>query len=142
MSDSGSSSASAAAAPAGSGKVVETPLEKQCRIKTAVVGRLEKELQRYQEEVEKQQAKVDSMRASDADEYDVKKQMEVLGEAEMMVPDTTRRLEKAVEELSEFMAANRANAELGNAQIKEAAEQALARHSSGSGGAGVEEEAI
>jgi tubulin-specific chaperone A len=141
MSDSAGSALPSAAG--GSAKVVETALDKQCRIKTSVVARLEKELQRYQEEVEKQQAKVDSMRASDADEYDVKKQMEVLGEAEMMVPDTTRRLQKAVEELHEFMTANRGNPGLLNAQIKEAAEAALARHSESTGAAaGGDDEAI
>jgi hypothetical protein len=78
-------------------------LDKQCRIKTCVVARLEKELVRYQEEVTKQSTKVEAMRAGDADEHDVKKQTEVLGEAEMMVPDTMRRLQKAVEDLQEFM---------------------------------------
>jgi len=105
--------ASTAAAGAGSGgfgsasaaapRVVESPLDKQCRIKTSVVARLEKELVRYQEEVIKQSAKVEAMRTGDADEHDVKKQTEVLGEAEMMVPDTMRRLQKAVEDLQEFM---------------------------------------
>lgn len=65
--------------------------------------RLEKELQRYQEEVATQAAKVEAMRAAEADEHDVKKQIEVLGEAEMMVPDSARRLQKAVEDLQEFM---------------------------------------
>lgn len=78
-------------------------MEKQCRIKTGVVQRLEKELQRYQEEVATQAAKVEAMRAAEADEHDVKKQIEVLGEAEMMVPDSARRLQKAVEDLQEFM---------------------------------------
>lgn len=53
----------------------ETPNEKHCRVKTAVVSRLQKELQRYIEEVEAQKGKVARMRTAAADEYDIKKQV-------------------------------------------------------------------
>ena len=53
----------------------ETPNEKQCRIKTSVVLRLQKELQRYLEDLAAQKSKVVQMRAASADEYDVKKQV-------------------------------------------------------------------
>lgn len=99
----GAGASAPAARSAAAARPVENALEKQCRIKTGVVQRLEKELQRYQEEVATQAAKVEAMRAAEADEHDVKKQIEVLGEAEMMVPDSARRLQKAVEDLQEFM---------------------------------------
>lgn len=50
-------------------------MQKQARIKTSVVTRLEKELAKYHEEHDKQKAKIDGMRASGADEHDIKKQV-------------------------------------------------------------------
>ena len=93
-------SAAAAAAPA---PAALSPEEKSLKVKVNVVLRLEKELLRYGEEATAQAAVVAGMRARDADEHDVRKQAEVLAEAEMMVPDTARRLQKAVEDQDAHM---------------------------------------
>ena len=53
----------------------EAPAVKALRIKTAAVVRLEKELLRYTEEQVTQRAKIESMTAAGADEYDIKKQV-------------------------------------------------------------------
>ena len=96
--------------------------------------RIQKELLRYQEELARQRERVAGMRASGADEFDVKKQVrararvcilvcthantihaprltaphrvrqvEVQGETEVMVPDTMRRLDAAVDDLRDFV---------------------------------------
>lgn len=110
----------------------ESAAAKQLRIKTGVVTRLEKELLRYHEEHAAQTAKVEAMRASGAEEHSIKKQVsarwreawgmltqptlciphpgmqiEVLGETETVIPDTIRRLEKAVEDLREAVVRRR-----------------------------------
>jgi tubulin-specific chaperone A len=60
----------------------------------------------------KQQEKVARMRVEGADEHDIRKQVEVQGETEMMIPDTQRRLVKAVGDLKEFLATNAEEASL------------------------------
>jgi len=102
MASSDASAASAAAAPAPAPAALSAE-EKSLKVKVNVVLRLEKELLRYGEEATAQAAVVAGMRARDADEHDVRKQVEVLAEAEMMVPDTARRLQKAVEDLDAHM---------------------------------------
>jgi Tubulin binding cofactor A len=65
--------------------------------------RLKKELAAYHEEVVKVTTRVENMRAEGRDEHDIKKQAEVLAETEMMIPDTARRIEAAVHDLSEYL---------------------------------------
>ncbi len=55
--------------------VSESPLQKQARIKTSSVIRLEKELSSYQEELSTQTAKVLKMRGDGADPHDIKQQV-------------------------------------------------------------------
>jgi len=77
----------------------ETPVLKNLRIKTGVLIRTHKELQHYHLELQTQKDKVAKMREDGRDVYDIKKQVEVQEETEVMIPDTMRRLAKAVEDL-------------------------------------------
>ena len=81
----------------------EHPLLKQCRIKTGVVVRTRKELDRYKEEMDSQRSKIEAMRAEGRDEFDVRQQQQVFNETERVIPDTIRRLQKAVDDLTEFL---------------------------------------
>lgn len=46
------------------------------------------------------------MKADGKDPYDIKKFEEVLGESQMMIPDSQNRLKKSIDELKEFLTAN------------------------------------
>lgn len=59
-----------------------------------------KEKSSYEKECTQQSEKVARLEAAaDKDEYMIKKQKEVLTEARAMIPDTSRRLTKAIEDL-------------------------------------------
>jgi len=83
---------------------MEDPRTRQITIKTNVVKRLFKEKISYEKEAEQIVKKIDKMIEDGKDEYDIKKQGEVLQETRGMVPDCARRLKKAYEELEHFMA--------------------------------------
>ena len=53
----------------------------------------------YEKEVEQNEAKVQKMRDEGKDQYDIRKQEEVLQESYMMVPDSKARLENAIADL-------------------------------------------
>jgi hypothetical protein len=55
----------------------ETPIQKQLRIKTGVVARIEKELTRYHEELAAQRNKIQKMEENGEDEHDIRKQASV-----------------------------------------------------------------
>lgn len=67
------------------------PRLKTIKIKTGVVKRITKEKVVYEREVEEQKEKVEKLKVAGKDEYDIKKQEEVLGECLMMIPDCKRR---------------------------------------------------
>lgn len=46
------------------------------------------------------------MKEDGKDPYDIKKFEEVLGESQMMIPDSQNRYNKSLEELKEFVAGN------------------------------------
>ena len=70
----------------------------------SIARRLVKEVAHYEAETKKDEARVEAMRADPTkDEYDVKKMLEVVEEARMMIPDATRRLGEAINELFSFM---------------------------------------
>ena len=116
---------------------------KRLGILVGVVRRNTKELEAYHKELADQKAKVERMRAAGADEYDIKKQVEVQGESEMMIPDTMRRLAKGVEDLAGFVAQNEGEASLQGTDALAQARVLLATAAAGgAGGAGEEEEAI
>ena len=123
--------------------VVPEPLKK-LSILVGVVKRTQKELEAYHKELSDQKAKVEKMRATGADEYDIKKQVEVQGESEMMIPDTMRRLAKGVEDLAGFVAQNAGEACLQGTEAFAGAKVLVAASLGGAaaGGAEAEEEAI
>jgi len=69
------------------------------RIKTGVVKRLSKEVLMYEKEAGAQKEKIENMKRNGEDEYDIRKQEEVLQESLMMIPDCQKRLYLAHEEL-------------------------------------------
>ena len=73
---------------------------------------MKKDLEYYAEEHSAQQAKIDQMRADNKDEYDIRKQQEVLVETETMLPDCQSRLRRAVTDVSNFIEAHRDEAKL------------------------------
>jgi len=72
---------------------------KQLKIKTGVVRRIVKERTSYIEEAQKKEVEVEGLVAKNEDSHVIKKQREVLAESQMMVPDCTRRLDKAAGDL-------------------------------------------
>lgn len=67
------------------------PRVRQIKIKTGVVKRLAKEKTVYEKEAEQQKTRIQKFKDDGKDEYDIRKQEEVLQEALMMVPDCVRR---------------------------------------------------
>ncbi len=53
----------------------------------------------YEKEVIEQTAKVEKMKANNEDQYDIRKQQEVLEESKMMIPDSTKRIRTAYADL-------------------------------------------
>ena len=124
---------------------------KQLRIRVGVVTRTQKELAAYHKELLDQRDKVARMRSAAGCEYDIKKQVEVQGETEVMIPDTMRRLAKGFEELRGFLAASGGDAALAGSELLAQARALLAAEGgeggggggssgAGSGGAGGEED--
>ncbi|KAI7795731.1 tubulin-specific chaperone A [Triplophysa rosa] len=79
------------------------PRIRQIKIKTGVVRRLAKEEMMYIKESKQQEEKVERLKAEAGDEYVIKKQMEVLQESKMMVPDCHRRLAMAHADLQQLL---------------------------------------
>mmetsp|Transcript_17638 Transcript_17638/g.38481 ORF Transcript_17638/g.38481 Transcript_17638/m.38481 type:complete len:111 (-) Transcript_17638:439-771(-) len=79
---------------------------RQLKIKVGTLTRTKKEMVMYEKEYEKEQEKVKKMMADGADAADLKQQEGVAAEAGMMVPDTSRRLEKALQDLQGLLAEN------------------------------------
>lgn len=79
------------------------PRLKTIKIKTGVVRRLAKEKVTYEKEAETQRQRIESYKKQGKDEYEVRKQEEVLQESLMMVPDCQRRLLKAYDELKQIL---------------------------------------
>lgn len=75
------------------------PRLKTLKIKTGVVRRIAKEKVVYEREAEEQKQRIERYKQEGKDEYDVRKQEEVLQEALMMIPECKRRLMKACEDL-------------------------------------------
>ena len=124
-------------------RVVVPDSVKKLKVLVGVVTRTQKELEAYHKELADQKAKVEKMRASGGDEYDIKKQVEVQGESEMMIPDTMRRLAKGVEDLQGFLAQNSGDASLAGSDILSSATALLASVGGGAvGSAEADEEAI
>lgn len=72
---------------------------------------MKKDLEYYVKEHAAQKLKIEKMRADGQDEYDIKKQEEVLVETETMLPDCETRLREAAHDVEAFIAAHRTEAE-------------------------------
>ncbi|XP_063913014.1 tubulin-specific chaperone A [Zophobas morio] len=79
------------------------PRIKVLRIKTGVVRRIAKEKVTYEKEADQQRNRIEKLKAEGKDEYDIKKQEEVLQESLMMVPDCQRRLVSAFDDLKKIL---------------------------------------
>ncbi|XP_031716203.1 tubulin-specific chaperone A [Anarrhichthys ocellatus] len=79
------------------------PRIRQIKIKTGIVRRLAKEKVSYQTEAKQQEEKVERLKAEAGDPYVIKKQIEVLQESHMMVPDCHRRLTAAHGDLFQLL---------------------------------------
>lgn len=86
-------------------KRVETvnPSNKRLKVQIGVCKRLQKEVASYEKEVINNESRIQKMRDEGKDEYDIRKQEEVLQESYMMVPDSNARLETAIAELSNLL---------------------------------------
>ncbi|KAK6459085.1 tubulin-specific chaperone A [Scheffersomyces xylosifermentans] len=76
-----------------------TPLQ----IKVNALKRLIKEEKLYQQEVSEQEQYVNHMKSNNADEYELKKQIQVLEESQRMVPEVTRKIQEHKEALKVFL---------------------------------------
>ncbi|XP_067057316.1 tubulin-specific chaperone A-like isoform X1 [Acropora muricata] len=83
--------------------------KRQLHIKTGVLKRLSKEKVMYEKEVVDQSAKIDKMKAENKDEHDIKKQIEVLEESKIMIPDCKRRIKSAYNDLQTLVASTEAD---------------------------------
>ncbi|XP_076836039.1 tubulin-specific chaperone A [Brachyhypopomus gauderio] len=79
------------------------PRIRQIKIKTGVVKRLAKEEVLYMKEATQQEERIERLKAEAGDEYVIKKQMEVLQESRMMIPDCHRRLAMARTDLQQLL---------------------------------------
>ncbi|KAM4710588.1 tubulin-specific chaperone A isoform 2-T2 [Discoglossus pictus] len=79
------------------------PRVRQIKNKTGVVKRLAKEKAMYEKEAIQQEEKVERMKSEGGDEYVIKKQIEVLQESRMMIPDCHRRLAAAHTDLAQLL---------------------------------------
>lgn len=79
------------------------PRLRTIKIKTGVVKRITKEKIVYEREVEEQKDNIEKFKQKGKDEYDIRKQEEVLQECLMMIPECKRRLFKAVEDLQKVL---------------------------------------
>ncbi|NWX51970.1 TBCA protein, partial [Steatornis caripensis] len=65
--------------------------------------RLAKEKIMYEKEAKQQEEKIEKMKAEACDDYGIKKQIEILQESRMMIPDCQRRLEAAHADLTQLL---------------------------------------
>uniref|UniRef100_A0A3Q3L8V6 Tubulin-specific chaperone A n=1 Tax=Mastacembelus armatus TaxID=205130 RepID=A0A3Q3L8V6_9TELE len=73
------------------------------RIDGLVCKRLAKEKIAYITEAKQQEEKIERLKAEAGDDYVIKKQMEVLQESRMMIPDCHRRLTVAYGDLQQLL---------------------------------------
>lgn len=77
----------------------QDPRIRNIKIKTGVLKRVTKEKTMYEKEAEDQEKKVEKMKQDGKDEHDIRKQIEVLEESRMMIPDCKRRIRAAYADL-------------------------------------------
>ena len=104
------------------------------KVQISVCRRMNKEVQAYILEVSTNEARIQKMRDDKKDEYDIRKQEEVLQESYMMVPDSKRRLETAISEL-EKVKNEAAEEEAPDAELITEAQGIIDEYNSSSGAA-------
>ncbi|KAJ3016702.1 hypothetical protein HKX48_003906 [Thoreauomyces humboldtii] len=80
-----------------------TDFLKKLKAQTGAVKRIGKDLSYYDQEAVTQQARIDKLISSGADEHDVRKQREVLDETHQMMPDGKKRLAAAHRDLKDLL---------------------------------------
>ncbi|XP_031573174.1 tubulin-specific chaperone A-like [Actinia tenebrosa] len=98
---------------------VADPRLRQLKIKTGVLKRLSKEKTMYEKEVVDQGQKVEKMKAEGKDSHDVNKQIEVLEESKIMIPDCKRRIKTAYEDLKNLVSESEKDLD-GSEELKQA----------------------
>ncbi|EFP79089.1 hypothetical protein PGT21_017640 [Puccinia graminis f. sp. tritici] len=77
------------------------------KIKTGVVERLIKEEDSYKKEYDNQLKRIEKVKQETPDDdWNIRKQKEVLDETIKMIPDVKQRLSKAIEELADLVSAH------------------------------------
>jgi tubulin-specific chaperone A len=93
------------------------PRLKKLKIQTGVVKRCGKEKVSYRKEANQQKEKVEKMKKEGREEIEIKKMNECVQESLMMIPDCHRRLEKALDALTNLI--EELEPDFGNLEIKE-----------------------
>ena len=73
------------------------------QIKVNALKRLIKEEKLSKQEVAEQEQHINQMKANNADEYELKKQIQVLEESQRMVPEVTKKVAEYIQALKEFL---------------------------------------
>ncbi|KAI5695735.1 tubulin-specific chaperone A-like [Diaphorina citri] len=79
------------------------PRIKTLKIKTGVLKRIAKEKTTYIKEVGIEQERYEKFKSEGSDEFKLKKQLEVIQESQMMIPECQRRMVRAYEELKSIL---------------------------------------
>mmetsp|Transcript_1776 Transcript_1776/g.5030 ORF Transcript_1776/g.5030 Transcript_1776/m.5030 type:complete len:148 (-) Transcript_1776:134-577(-) len=87
-------------------QIASEPIHKALTIKVGTVKRTKREYEGYLQEEADQRKKIENMKEKAMDEYDIKKQVEVLNDTLTVIPDTRQRLLKYSQELHEFLGKN------------------------------------
>ena len=93
----------------------EPPAVKQCKIKTQVQNRYEKEYLSYQKEVEELQTKLEKIQ-QEGDENEIKKHTELLEESKQQLPNISGKITNALRFLEKFLEENGQDEDLMNAK--------------------------
>merc|ERR1712080_399370 len=75
----------------------------QLQIKVNALKRLIKEKGLYEQEVSEQEQYVNQLKANNGDEYDIKKQVEVLEESQRMVPQVSAKIQQLQKSLQDYL---------------------------------------
>ncbi|KAL7003921.1 hypothetical protein EMMF5_006533 [Cystobasidiomycetes sp. EMM_F5] len=101
---------------------------RQLVIKTGVVKRLVAELAAYEKEAQDRLADLDRINGSDADAADKRQAERIHADSARMIPDTTKRLQKAGEELRDLLTGH--SADLADSKELKDAQDVLAKYDS------------
>lgn len=83
---------------------LQTPMApSQLQIKVNALKRLTKEESMYKDDVEQQEKHIAQMKADNADEYEIRKQVEVLQESNRMIPTVTGKIAEHKSALESFL---------------------------------------